>query len=335
MRRGEVQNWHFINAAIFNFVNLSLDDHALNVYSHDGNPRRNMLPSAPAGRMASCWRRAIARACWSRRAHRAPTTCARCDSRWARGSPILDEDVLAEVVVVDPPLPMALPSGPLPVPAEPGAHHRRGAGERRRIEADHRDAQRSSTTTRSPSRIRRPARSCKPGDELADWVFQTGKTTLANKVFALGSAGGQASTNPGMPTEYIPFQSSRALKQTVALGSVEEWTIFNMNPIRHPFHIHVNPFQVVKINGAPIDPYWADTIALPPNGSPTNPTSVTFRTRFRDFAGAYVMHCHMLAHEDMGMMQTIEIFDGTAVALAIPQFLVAVADRVTCKRTRR
>jgi FtsP/CotA-like multicopper oxidase with cupredoxin domain len=110
-----------------------------------------------------------------------------------------------------------------------------------------------------------------------------------------------------MPGEFIPFQSSRALKQTVALGSVEEWTLFNMNPIRHPFHIHINPFQVVRINGAPIDPYWADTIALPNNGSPANPTSVTFRTRFRDFAGTYVMHCHMLTHEDMGMMQTIVV----------------------------
>jgi FtsP/CotA-like multicopper oxidase with cupredoxin domain len=82
---------------------------------------------------------------------------------------------------------------------------------------------------------------------------------------------------------------------------------FNMNPIRHPFHIHVNPFQVVSINGAPIDPYWADTIGLPPNGTPTTPTSVTFRTRFRDFAGTTVMHCHMLTHENMGMMQLVEI----------------------------
>ena len=67
-----------------------------------------------------------------------------------------------------------------------------------------------------------------PADELADWVFQTGKTTLANKVFALGTVGSQASINPGLPDEFIPFQSSRALKQTVALGSVEEWTLYNM-----------------------------------------------------------------------------------------------------------
>ena len=47
MRRGEVQNWHFINAAIFKFVNLSLDQHALNVYSHDGNPRGGLMPIGP------------------------------------------------------------------------------------------------------------------------------------------------------------------------------------------------------------------------------------------------------------------------------------------------
>ena len=102
-------------------------------------------------------------------------------------------------------------------------------------------------------------------------------------MFALGVAGESPSTAPGMPTEYIPYQSSRALKQTIALGSVEEWTIFSMNNVRHPFHIHVNPFQVVRINGQAVEPYWADTIALPPGGTPEAPTSVTFRTRFRDF----------------------------------------------------
>ena len=69
MRRGEVQNWHFINAAIFNFVNLSLDEPC----AERLQPRRQSAPQhvdrGPwRGRMASCWRRAIAQACWSRRA---------------------------------------------------------------------------------------------------------------------------------------------------------------------------------------------------------------------------------------------------------------------------
>ncbi len=93
----------------------------------------------------------------------------------------------------------------------------------------------------------------------------------------------------------------------MALGSVEEWTVYNMNNVRHPFHIHVNPCWIVKVSDKPdLQPYWADTVALP-HGTPEHPGSVTFRSRFLDFKGAYVLHCHMLAHEDMGMMQVVEV----------------------------
>jgi FtsP/CotA-like multicopper oxidase with cupredoxin domain len=80
-----------------------------------------------------------------------------------------------------------------------------------------------------------------------------------------------------------------------------------MNNIRHPFHIHVNPCWVVKINGVAVEPYWLDTIPLPAEGTSEKPTSVTFRSRFDDFKGLTVFHCHMLAHEDMGMMQAVDI----------------------------
>jgi FtsP/CotA-like multicopper oxidase with cupredoxin domain len=305
MRSSEVQNWHFVNAAIFNFVNLGMDGHALHVYSHDGNPRRNMLTIGPdknngvvlaPGNRASVLVQAGE-----------PGTYYLRTLRFEMGRlAILAEDILAEVIVVDAPLPMTLPSGPLPVPAGlapiTDEELASAGGLKRNIVM-------RTVFNDSGEPITNPPASAlvHPGGELDDWVFQTGPTTIANKVFALGSATGRASTSPGLPGEYIPFHSTRALKQTVALGSVEEWTLLNMNNIRHPFHIHVNPFQVVSINGVPVDPYWADTIGLPPNGSPTIPTSVTFRTRFRDFTGLTVMHCHMLTHEDMGMMQAVEI----------------------------
>jgi len=214
---------------------------------------------------------------------------------------VLSEDILAEVLVVDDTRPMALPAGPLPV--SPSL-------------APITDEELASAGGLKRSVVMRfvfldpdqPDNGVvNPGTERQDWVFETGNTAIANEVFALGAASEQSSTTPSLPTEFIPYQSSRALKQTVAFGSVEEWTIFNMNNVRHPFHIHVNPFQVVKINGVPVEPFWADTIPLPPGGTPTEPTSVTFRTRFRDFMGTYVMHCHMLIHEDMGMMQMIEV----------------------------
>lgn len=92
--------------------------------------------------------------------------------------------------------------------------------------------------------------------------------------------------------------------QLVELGAVEEWTITNLHIHDHVFHIHVNPFQVTQVNGEPLaQPVWRDTVVVPGNGS------VTFRTRFLDFTGKYVLHCHMMNHEELGMMQIVEVVD--------------------------
>jgi FtsP/CotA-like multicopper oxidase with cupredoxin domain len=90
---------------------------------------------------------------------------------------------------------------------------------------------------------------------------------------------------------------------TSTLDTVEEWLITNETTQDHPFHVHVNPFQITKINGqtVPFDGYQ-DTAIVPRFGS------LTVRTRFRDFTGGPVlMHCHILDHEDMGMMTSFEI----------------------------
>jgi FtsP/CotA-like multicopper oxidase with cupredoxin domain len=81
----------------------------------------------------------------------------------------------------------------------------------------------------------------------------------------------------------------------------------------HPFHIHINPMWVLRIdvpdengdlhNVLP-EPMWMDTVAIPRNGG-----RVVFRTRFDDFTGHWVNHCHVLAHEDVGMMQLMECTD--------------------------
>jgi FtsP/CotA-like multicopper oxidase with cupredoxin domain len=88
----------------------------------------------------------------------------------------------------------------------------------------------------------------------------------------------------------------------VNLNAVEEWTVTSSDEHNdHVFHIHVNPFQLVKVNGEPVDPIWLDTVIVPHGGS------VTFRTRFLDFTGKYVLHCHMMNHEELGMMQVVEV----------------------------
>ena len=92
---------------------------------------------------------------------------------------------------------------------------------------------------------------------------------------------------------------------TFQLGAVEEITLLNPSDRQHPFHIHINPFQIVSITGTPADTFaigrWQDTILIPAFGS------VTIRTRFQDYTGPFVNHCHFLAHEDVGMMQVVEV----------------------------
>jgi FtsP/CotA-like multicopper oxidase with cupredoxin domain len=81
----------------------------------------------------------------------------------------------------------------------------------------------------------------------------------------------------------------------------------------HPFHIHINPMWVMRIevpdengvlhNVLP-EPRWMDTVWIPRDGG-----RVVFRTRFDDYTGVWVHHCHILLHEDNGMMQAMECTD--------------------------
>ena len=101
------------------------------------------------------------------------------------------------------------------------------------------------------------------------------------------------------------------VQQTMALGSTEEWAVSNETGGTHPFHIHVNPFFVTHIDGQELkagNPLrrWQDTIALPGNTG-SGPGLIKFRSRFIDFTGQFVIHCHILRHEDMGMMQKVEV----------------------------
>ena len=110
------------------------------------------------------------------------------------------------------------------------------------------------------------------------------------------------------------------------LGNVEEWTITSA-AASHPFHIHVNPFEIVKVldaqgndlslPGSPDPDYaamqgtWKDTIFVKKG------LRVILRTRYERYIGEYVLHCHILDHEDQGMMQNVRVLlpDGQGGAL--------------------
>jgi suppressor of ftsI len=90
---------------------------------------------------------------------------------------------------------------------------------------------------------------------------------------------------------------------TSTLGTVEEWFIRNDTEQDHPFHVHVNPFQITKVNGVTVPFSGHQDVAIVPRFG-----SITVRTKFTDFTGGPIlMHCHILDHEDMGMMTRFEI----------------------------
>ena len=120
---------------------------------------------------------------------------------------------------------------------------------------------------------------------------------------AIGSFNSKTFEGHGFVTDNQAFDPNR-VDQFSTVGDVEEWTVRNLDVNAQPFHIHINPYQVTHINGQPFDtPSYEDTTIVPPSGG-----SITFRTRFRDFSGTFVYHCHchILDHEDGGMMGVIQ-----------------------------
>ncbi len=97
---------------------------------------------------------------------------------------------------------------------------------------------------------------------------------------------------------------------TAKQGTVEDWIIENRAPEAHAFHIHQLHFQVMERNGKPIDePGLRDTIDLPFWDEKGRYPSVKLRMDFRgpQIVGTFLYHCHILEHEDGGMMGVIRV----------------------------
>jgi L-ascorbate oxidase len=139
----------------------------------------------------------------------------------------------------------------------------------------------------------------------------TGKQNLQ---FKINTSGGPVFQIDGKA--YDPNRIDR----TLPLGGVDEWTLTSGTTpaVGHPFHMHVNPFQVVRIlapNGSDVSVdgeandkqyaglkgAWRDTLFVKAG------YQVIVRTRYQRYIGDFVLHCHILDHEDQGMMQNIRI----------------------------
>ena len=98
---------------------------------------------------------------------------------------------------------------------------------------------------------------------------------------------------------------------TVKQGTVEDWIIENRSTELHDFHIHQLHFLLLDYNGVRVnEPFLRDTVNVPYfNGRTLTYPSVRIRLDFRDpnIVGTFVYHCHILEHEDAGMMGTIRV----------------------------
>ena len=94
----------------------------------------------------------------------------------------------------------------------------------------------------------------------------------------------------------VAFDPLRVNEQ-VSLNTTEEWEFRNAGTMDHPMHLHVNPFQIV----GQTDDSWHDVV-LVPRGQ-----TRSVRVTFRDHPGRTMYHCHILDHEDMGMMGVVEM----------------------------
>ena len=105
------------------------------------------------------------------------------------------------------------------------------------------------------------------------------------------------------------FEGNEKPVITTHVGAVEDWIIENHALETHAFHMHQIHFLVTEVDGKPVkNQDLRDTIEVPFWEGPGHPYhSVKMRMDFRDptIAGTFVFHCHILLHEDMGMMHKI------------------------------
>ncbi len=138
----------------------------------------------------------------------------------------------------------------------------------------------------------------------ADSVALPEPTASRTLELGMGMGMGQRMQGPdAMVTFTIDGREFDAFRTDIrsSLGEVEDWTILNPTGMDHPFHLHVWNFQVLEGTEWAGVPAWKDTVNVPAGGQ------VRFRVPIGGIDGRTVYHCHILDHEDGGMMGVIEV----------------------------
>jgi FtsP/CotA-like multicopper oxidase with cupredoxin domain len=173
--------------------------------------------------------------------------------------------------------------------------------------------------TDAPAARSRPAAAPVPLRRMSSPALSTVAPVRVRKLYF--SEQPQNPADPNSPTVFFitvegqtpaPFDpSASAPNITVHQGEVEDWVIENRSQELHAFHIHQIHFMLLDWNGVPIDePFLRDTVNVAYwDGKSSSYPSVRLRMDFRDpnIVGTFAYHCHLLEHEDGGMMGTIQV----------------------------
>jgi FtsP/CotA-like multicopper oxidase with cupredoxin domain len=105
----------------------------------------------------------------------------------------------------------------------------------------------------------------------------------------------------------LPFNPDKPAAEP-RLRTTEKWILVNRTDEWHPFHIHQNDFRVISVNGKPVrrPPGDQDVVGLPPVHKGI-PGRVVILMPFQTYRGEFVFHCHILDHEDAGMMALVKV----------------------------
>ena len=108
-----------------------------------------------------------------------------------------------------------------------------------------------------------------------------------------------------------PFDMN-IINEVIPLNNTEIWTLTNQSMIAHPFHIHDVQFNILEIDGSAPPAHmagWKDVVLVP-----SNMGSAKFITKFEDYADSiipFMYHCHIVGHEEDGMMGQFTIEDNS------------------------
>lgn len=278
MRPGEVQRWRLIDGTFRETLEIQLDGHALHEIALDGLylgrvdtwAPNQPIELQPGYRSDVLVQASLEEGTYLLRDGATPKS----DALHAIAE---DEEVLAEVVVEGEPIEMDLPT----------------------------DAEMSALAPFPGVDLEKEA----VGVQVA--TFQIGQDAIA-------------SPRNYFHINFAAFDPKHVRR--LPLGATEQWALSTIGdprgvpgpeappspppgpipPLPHVFHIHVNPFQMERAGpDGETETVWKDTLLVPPSATPQEPLNVY--TKYTDFTGKFVFHCHILDHEDLGMMEALKV----------------------------